>query len=528
MSDSKSVSQDSYDDEALLARFGYKQILHRSWSIFESFMAGFGALYVVGGARILYSIGIAAGGPAALWSSMIITVVLMIITAASFAEIASSVPLSGSIYIWAAASAGPRYGRFFGFLVAYWSTTAWTSFVASNTQATANYLLSELTVFNRTFPGGLDGSNVRFRAVVWICSEALLLIAVLSNTMSPRRFAWIFKASAAIIALDFLLTVIWLPIGVSRTYGFQSAKWVFTERYNGTGAPEAWNWILSFLSTSGVLTGWDAAGHIAEETKNASLQTARGIFWSATGAGILAFPLLLLFLFCSPNIDDLFSLSAPQPFVLIYSMALGKGGQMVMTIVAIVGLIINTSLAITAASRLVFAIARDGILPGSSWIGRVDVNGQPRNAVWFIGVVASILLCSILPSQVAFTSLVSAGGVPTIAAYALIPTLRLIFTRNDFHAAKWSTGKFSKLFMVIAAVFNTFLLAVLLSPYEFPVTASTLNFSPVILGAVTIMAIVSYFVIPEERWLAKRSLLSIVEVSEGTEQQHTQASKGSE
>lgn len=56
---------------------------------------------------------------------------------------------------------------------------------------------------------------------------------------------------------------------------------------NGTGAPEGWNWILSlyvkrgqcldrladaaFLSlfAAGTLTGFDAAGHIAEETKNA-------------------------------------------------------------------------------------------------------------------------------------------------------------------------------------------------------------------------------------------------------------------
>jgi amino acid transporter len=52
----------------------------------------------------------------------------------------------------------------------------------------------------------------------------------------------------------------------------------------------------------------------------------------------------------------------------------------------------NTSLAVTAASRLIFAIARDGILPGSSWIGKVDKNGQPRNAILFIGFVRCFLL----------------------------------------------------------------------------------------------------------------------------------------
>ena len=43
-------------------------------------MAGFGSLYVVGGARLLYSYGLYNGGPVALWTSMLVTVVLMCIT----------------------------------------------------------------------------------------------------------------------------------------------------------------------------------------------------------------------------------------------------------------------------------------------------------------------------------------------------------------------------------------------------------------------------------------------------------------
>ena len=58
----------------------------------------------------------------------------MVITAAVLAEICSALPLSGSIYVWAAESAGPKYGRFFGFLVAWWACTAWMTFTASNCQ----------------------------------------------------------------------------------------------------------------------------------------------------------------------------------------------------------------------------------------------------------------------------------------------------------------------------------------------------------------------------------------------------------
>lgn len=63
------------------------------------------------------------------------TLVFSFITAAVIAEICSSLPLAGSIYLWAAEAGGPRFGRFFGFVVAWWSTTAWTTFCASEQRA---------------------------------------------------------------------------------------------------------------------------------------------------------------------------------------------------------------------------------------------------------------------------------------------------------------------------------------------------------------------------------------------------------
>lgn len=278
-----------------------------------------------------------------------------------------------------------------------------------------NYLMSELVVFEIAFPDGIDTDNIKFRAVVWAGAEILLWTAVAINMINPRSFRWVFFITAGIMMADWLLTLIWLPIGVSKTYGFQDSSW-WTTVYNGTGGPDGWNWILAFLFTSGVLTGFDASGHVAEETKNASLTAARGVFWSCVISAVLGTSMVFLFLACSPGFDDLYALAAPQPFVLIYQMALGNGGQVVMTVIAILGLWLNSAVCIIAASRLVFAIARDGVLPGSAWIGRVNDGGQPKNAILFVGIIASLLLCTILPSPVAFTSLVSAGALPTVAA----------------------------------------------------------------------------------------------------------------
>ena len=151
-----------------------------------------------------------------------------------------------------------------------------------------------------------------------------------------------------------------------------------------------------------------------------------------------------------------------------------------MTIIAAIGLIMNTSIAVVAASRLIFAVARDGVLPFSGFIGRVTSDGQPRNAVTIMFAFGAALLCTILPSQVAFTSLISAGGVPTIAAYGLIAALRLTMTPDHFKASYYYLGRYRKLCYLAAALFNALIFSVMISPFYFPVSSQTFNFvSPI-------------------------------------------------
>lgn len=114
------------------------------------------------------------------------------------------------------------------------------------------------------------------------------------------------------------------------------------------------------------------------------------------------------------------------------------------------------------------------MLPFSSWVSKVH-NGQPRNAVIVVWVVAGIVTCSILPSSVAFTSLVSAAGVPSAAAYGLICLGRLFCTPKRFPTPKWSLGRLSKPFQFIGVFWNGWVVAVLFSPYAWPVTGESLN-----------------------------------------------------
>lgn len=71
-----------------------------------------------------------------------------------------------------------------------------------------------------------------------------------------------------------------------------------------------------------------------------SVVAARGLFSSAVATGIFGFITTIVFLFCTPDFEVLFGFFAPQPFVQLYALALGKGGAVFMTTLATVGLVI--------------------------------------------------------------------------------------------------------------------------------------------------------------------------------------------
>jgi len=152
------------------------------------------------------------------------------------------------------------------------------------------------------------------------------------------------------------------------------------------------------------------------------------------------------------------------------------------------------------------------VLPFSGWISQVSKNKEPRNAVTVMLVVASLLLCTILPSAVAFSSLVSAAAVPTITAYALICFGRCFLTPHDFKHARWSLGRWSRPLTFISLVWNLYLAAILFSPIEFPVTSGTFNYSCVIFGAITIFGLITYWTTPEDKWLPAARLGKLREI----------------
>lgn len=119
-----------------------------------------------------------------------------------------------------------------------------------------------------------------------------------------------------------------------------------------------------------------------------------------------------------------------------------------------------TSILMVTASRLVFAVARDGALPFSPWISRVSPSGRPQNAVLVMYICCALLTCTILPSAVAFSSLLAGGAALSVGSYALISFLRFFVTPNGFRATKFWLGSPRKLFYLASGLANLWLFAV--------------------------------------------------------------------
>jgi translation initiation factor 5B len=117
----------------------------------------------------------------------------------------------------------PQFARLGDFIVPHALLTSCTC-----AQVTSFYVASQLNVWEVDFPGGAHNDNIKWRTFIWAMSEGFLLLAVAMNYLPPRVYSLIVKVALAICFIDFFLCVIWLPIGVSRTYGFRTAKDVFT------------------------------------------------------------------------------------------------------------------------------------------------------------------------------------------------------------------------------------------------------------------------------------------------------------
>jgi len=482
------------DDERRLAELGYKQELHRNWSGFSNFAISFSIISILAGCFTTFGQAWNNGGPIAIsWGWPIVSVFILII-GFTMSELVSAYPTSGGIYWWASKLGGPKAGFFTGWL----NLIGLVAVTASVAYGAATFTDLTLSTFSESYADGYSLTRVFITFVIVLALASLLnifsghLMAVMNNVS-----VWWHVAGASAIVL--LLVV--LP----DTH--QSMAFVFTERINNSGYGDGKYWFLvlplGLLLTQYTITGFDASAHLSEETEAASEAAAKGIwrsiFYSAVGGWILL--LAVLFAIQDADIDSV----AGGGVAAIFVGALGSKWAALVLFISAAGQFFCTTSVMTSASRMTFAFARDGAIPGSRLWSKVSAVKVPANAVMLVGVVSALITLPALvevnigtPEEpliipVAFYAVVSVAVIGLYLAFAVPIWLRWK-AGDSFVPGSWNNGSKYK-WMNLVAVAEIAIISVYFvlpfTPAAVPFSDSFswkfVNYAPILTGGALIL-----------------------------------------
>ena len=245
--------------------------------------------------------------------------------------------------------------------------------------------------------------------------------------------------------------------------------------------------------------GSDSASHMSEEVLDAGVSVPRAMMWSLAINGTMGLIFVFTFAFSIPSIDEALHDPSGYAFLWVFRTALkddSVAGNILTT--AVVFVLMSGNLAYTAVSaRQIWSFARDEGLPCSAWLGKTGSNhAVPINAT-LVTLGCTILLSLInLVSTTALNAILSLQLSAMLATYAVC--LACVSTAKCFRPAtvpqaRWSLGRYGLPINILATAYATFACFWTFWPDHAHVRVDNMNWAPVILGGVMLIASGLYF-----------------------------------
>jgi amino acid transporter len=354
------ISNDN-NDEQVLERFGYHQQLSRSLGYFSSFALSFSVICMTSGLFADYGDGLRAGGPAFIWSWLIVGAGQFLV-AMVFAQLARQIPLSGYAYQWTRSLAGDRLAFWAGWIMIVQFITG----MAGVAYALASYLVPFF---------GLPNSN---RNVV-IATMATLVAAALINHYGIRLASLVNDVS---VIAEILGTVLigFLLLGIALIRKTHPISFLFTYPHQATTGAYLIAFLTASLMSVWTLGGFEAAANVAEETHLPEKRIPTAIVLSEVLAVVFGLLVLIGFTLAVPSAD----VASHDPTPLLYIIGSYFPKYVVVSALFLVSVAIFACVLanLTTITRLIWAMARDGKVPASRFLSKVSEHKVPVNAIW--------------------------------------------------------------------------------------------------------------------------------------------------
>ncbi len=374
------------DDDARLASLGYQPQLHRVLGLFSNFSVAFTYLSPMVGIYSLFLLGVGTGGPAYVWLNWI-PVIGMFFVALVFGELASHYPVAGALYQYSKFNVGPGYGWFVGWFYGF----ALLITVAAVDTGVVSYFTS---LTHNWFGWNLDPADHK---TILLITIGLLLIQTILNITGAQVMGRVAQFGVYVEVVGTIGIAIILAIhGFHHGLGFLfSTQGVQNAATNPLGLDFHGSWLaaalIAVLAPVYIYYGFESAGDISEETKDAGRQVPRAMRLALVWGGIASFVLTAALLLAMPGGKDPVGQTVNGGGVPFILGQLPSGLQDFLLLMIIFAFFSCGTSIQGAGSRLAFSYARDEALPGSSWISRVHTRfGTPVNAL-IAGALITVL-----------------------------------------------------------------------------------------------------------------------------------------
>jgi amino acid transporter len=393
-----------HDAEQLKA-LGYVSHFDRTMSKWENFSLGFTYLSPVVGVYTIFASAFIAGGPPMWWTYILVGIGQLMVCLV-FGEIVSQFPISGGLYPWARRLMGKRWAWMAGWVYA-WALCCTMAGVATGVAP----FLAQLF--------GVDSTPVATTLIALVLI-AMTTILNLSGTRLLARvamFGFICELVGAIVVGGYLMLFArHQPLKVLVDTTFVHA--------NGSYLPA---FLASSLAAMFCYYGFEACGDVAEETPDASRMIPKAMRMTIYIGGAAATWVCLAFVLSIPDMGAVMSGADKDPIVTLLRAAMGEVGFRAVIVVVLVSFISCLLSLQAAASRLIFAYARDQMIFGSKYLSRMSPGHHvPSTALIVMGAIPALIALSALWLQDAITIIISFAAVGIYISFQMIVLAALI------------------------------------------------------------------------------------------------------
>jgi amino acid transporter len=223
----------------------------------------------------------------------------------------------------------------------------------------------------------------------------------------------------------------------------------------------AWLFVLGWLLPAYTITGFDASAHAAEETVGAAERVPRGMVRAVAVSGLAGWIMLAAVVLAVPDLD-----AAAARGEYAFAWIMGAVLPPWLALVLNLGIVLTQYgcglAALTSASRMAYAFARDGGLPGSrAWRWVCPQRQTPAVAVW--GVAALVVLFSL--STPVYATITAVCTIFLYVSYMLPTALGAwAYGRSWTKMGPWNLGRWYRPLACVNVVGCGLLIAIGMQP----------------------------------------------------------------